>query len=169
MNTVYEILKFLWLDEQGDWEKKQERLFIDAVNKLENCYVNDRGSLSMDPEEARKALLRFAQQFKTPPQVGHRLGVVQAGLLMQRYARRRLDSVSAARHEFLESANGLSTMVAAERLTSTITCQNGLEGIHSPLGNAVKVITRDDLAGIPTSSRKPKHLTTNLKELCDGR
>lgn len=111
----------------------------------------------MDPEEARKALLRFAQQYKRPPQVGHRCGVVQAGLLMQRYARRRLDSVSAARYEFLESANGLCAVVAAERLTSTVTChlspvtcQDELEGIHSPLGNAVKIITRDDLARIPT-------------------
>jgi hypothetical protein len=37
------------------------------------------------------------------------------------------------------------------------------------LGNAVKVMTRDDLARIPTSSRQSKHVTTNLKELCDGR
>lgn len=88
---------------------------------------------------------------------------------MQRYARRRLNSVSAARYEFFESAIGLSTVVAAEPLTSTITCQDGLDGIHPPLGNAVKVITRDDLAGMPTSSRQSKHMTTNLKELCDGR
>ncbi|AWA38490.1 hypothetical protein DBV33_07765 [Pseudomonas fluorescens] len=93
MNTLDEILKFLWRDEQSDWEKKQERLFIHAVNKLENYYVTDRGRLSIDPEEARKPLLRFAQQYKKLPQIGHRLGVVQAGLLMQRYARRRLDSV----------------------------------------------------------------------------
>lgn len=169
MSTLDEILKFLWPDEQSGWEKKQERLFIDAVNKLENYYVTDRGRLSMDPEEARKALLRFAQQNKNHPQVGHHLGIVQAGILMQRYAWRRLDSVSAARYEFIESANGLSTVVAAERLTSTITCQDGLESIHSPLGNAVKVITRDDLARITTSSRQSKHMTTNLKELCDGR
>ncbi|QVX16652.1 hypothetical protein DB356_19095 [Pseudomonas congelans] len=63
MSTLDEILKFLWPDEQSDWEKKQERLFIDAVNKLENYYVTDRGRLSMDPEEARKALLRFAQPY----------------------------------------------------------------------------------------------------------
>lgn len=165
MSTLDEILKFLWPDEQSDWEKKQERLFIDAFIKLENYYVTDRGRHSMDSEEARKALLRFAQQYKRPPQVGHRCGVVQAGLLMQRYAPRRLDSVSAARYEFLESANGLSTVVAAERLTSTITCQDGLEGIRSPLGNAVKIITRSHTNLVSAI----QHMTTNLKELCDGR
>ncbi len=169
MSTLYKNLKFLWPDEWSDWENKQERLSIDATNELEDYYLTDQGRLSMDPEEARKALLRFAQQNKKHPQVGHQLGIVQAGILMQRYVWRRLDSVSAARYEFIEPANGLSTLVAAERFTSTITCQDGLEGIHSPLGNAVKVITRDDLARIPTSSRQSKHMTTNLKELCDGR
>ena len=64
MSILYKILKFLWPDERSDWENKQERLFIDAANELENYYLTDQGRLSMDPEEARKALLRFAQQNK---------------------------------------------------------------------------------------------------------
>lgn len=155
MSTLDEILKFLWPDEQSDWEKKQERLFIDAFIKLENYYVTDQGRLSMDPEEARTALLRFAQQNKKHLLAGHHLGIVQAGILMQRYAWRRLDSLSAARFEYIKSTNGLSTVVAAERHTSTSTCQDGQEGVHSPLGNAVKVIPRDDLAGIPTRVGNP--------------
>lgn len=134
MSTLYKFSKFLSPDERSGWEHKQERLFIDAANGLENYNLNDQGRLSMDPEEARKPCSASLSNIKSPPQIGHRLGVVQAGLLMQRYARGRLDSVSAARYE-----------------------------------SAVKVITRDDLAGIPTSSRQSKHMTTNLKELCDGR
>lgn len=107
MSTLYKNLKFLWPDEWSDWENKQERLSIDATNELEDYYLTDQGRLSMDPEEARKALLRFAQQNKKHPQVGHHLGIVQAGILMQRYVWRRLDSVSAARYEFIEPANGL--------------------------------------------------------------
>lgn len=70
MSILDKILKFLWPDERSDLENKQERLFIDAANELENYYLTDQGRLSMDPEEARKALLRFAQQNKNHSQVG---------------------------------------------------------------------------------------------------
>lgn len=86
MSTLYKILKFFRPDERSDWEIKQERLFIDAANELENYYLTDQCRLSIDPEEARKAVLRFAQQNKKHPQVGHHLGIVQAGILMQQYA-----------------------------------------------------------------------------------
>lgn len=146
MSILGKIPKFLWPDKRSEWEKKQERSCIDAVDKLENYCVTDRGGLSMDPEETRETLLRFAQQNKKTPQVNHRVEVVQAGILMQWYAWRRLDSVSAARYEFLESADGLCTMVAAKRFSSTIACQDGLKGSHPALGNAVQIITRDGLA-----------------------
>ncbi|HDS0940106.1 TPA: hypothetical protein QDZ12_003382 [Pseudomonas putida] len=145
MSALDKILNFFWPDNRSEWERKQEQLFIDAVNKLKNYYVTDRGGLSMDPEEAREALLRFAQQNKKAPQVGHRVEAVQAEILMERYAWRRLDNASAVRYEFLVCDNGLWTVVSAQLFSSTATPVDGLQSGRSALGNTVKAVISDDL------------------------
>lgn len=49
MSSLDKIFKFLWPGKRSGWEKKQECSFIDAVNKMDNYYVTDRGGLSMNP------------------------------------------------------------------------------------------------------------------------
>ncbi len=146
MKVMDKIINFLWPDKQSDWEQKQERFFIEALKKLKNYHVTGRGSLSMDPEEARDAILRFAQENKKAEQVDHHVKLVPAGILMERYAWRRQDCVSAVRYAFLVSADGLCAVLDAERYSSTITCQDGLQGSHFAVTNAVTAITRNDLA-----------------------
>ena len=139
------VYSWLFPDKRSEWERKQERSFIDAVNKLENYYVTDRGGLSMDPEEAREALLHFAQQSKKTPQVGHRVEVVPAGILMERYAWRRLDKASAVRYQILLSENVLWTVASAEFFSLTITSVDEWQSGRSALGNTVKAVISDDL------------------------
>lgn len=139
------IYRWLFPDKRSEWKKKRERSFIDAVNQLKNYSVTDQGGLSMDPEEARDAILRFAEENKKAEQVDHHVKLVPAGILMERYAWKRLDSVSAVRYEFLASADGLCVVIGAERYSSTINCQDGLQGGHSAAATAVKAITRDEL------------------------
>jgi hypothetical protein len=55
---------WLWKDTRSDWEKKQERAFIDAVNKLKNYSVSDRGALSMDPEGLREQVIASREELK---------------------------------------------------------------------------------------------------------
>lgn len=139
------VYSWLFPDKRSEWERKQERSFIDAVNKLENYYVTDRGGLSMDPEEAREALLRFAQHNKKAAQADHHVDVVPAGILMERYAWRRLDSASAVRYEFLVCDNVLWTVVSAQLFSLTVTPVDGLQSDRSALGNTVKAVISDDL------------------------
>ena len=145
MKALDKILNFFWPDQRSGWEKKRERLFIDAANRLENFYVTGQGGISMDPEEARDAIQRFASQHDSTPQTEHPVPMGLTGLIMERYAWRRLDHVSVVRYEFLISDKGLSTVVAAERFPSTITCQFGLHGSRAALGNTVKAVTSNDL------------------------
>lgn len=139
------IYRWLFPDKRSEWEKKRERSIIDAVNQLKNYSVTDQGGLSMDPEEARDAILRFAEENKKAEQVDHHVKLVPAGILMERYAWRRQDSVLAVRYAFFKSADGLCAVLDAERYSSTITCQDGLKGNHFAVANAVKAITRNEL------------------------
>lgn len=54
----------LWKDTRSDWEKKQERAFIEAINKLKNYSVSDRGGLSMDPDELREQVIASREKLK---------------------------------------------------------------------------------------------------------
>ncbi|POF88369.1 hypothetical protein [Pseudomonas putida] len=137
MKALEKILDFLWPDNRSVWEKKQERLFIVAVNKLQNYYVTDRGGLSMDPEEARKAVLRFAQQQDALPDADS--GTTPKGLLSERHAWMRLDQESAMRYTLLVSENGLFSVVGAERFSTTTSfdeSQAGRPALES-IGKAV--------------------------------
>ncbi|WP_145255510.1 hypothetical protein [Pseudomonas sp. DE0157] len=137
MSILDKILNFLWPDKRSDWEKKQERSFIDAVNKLENYYVTDRGGLSMDPEEAREAILRFAQRQDALPDATSE--TTPKGLLSERNAWTRLDEESAMRYTLLASENGLFSVVSAERFSTTTSfdeSQAGRPALES-IGKAV--------------------------------
>lgn len=145
MNALDKILNFFWPDQRSDWEKKRERLFLDAANRLKNFYVTDQGGISMDPEEVRDAILRFARQHDSAPQTEHPVPMGATGIIMERYAWRRLDHASAVRYELLVSDKGVCTVIAAERFSSSITCQCGLQGSRAVRGNTVKAITSNGL------------------------
>lgn len=111
------VYSWLFPDKRSKWERKKERAFIDAVNKLQNYYVTDRGGLSMDPEEAREAALRFAQQEGALPDAISE--TTPKGLLSERHAWTRLDEQSAMRYTLLVSENGFFSVVSAERFSTT--------------------------------------------------
>lgn len=53
----------LFGDNRPEYEKQRERSFIEAVNKLKNYYVTDRGGIYMDPAEVHDiAIARFLEQ-----------------------------------------------------------------------------------------------------------
>ncbi|RMR86248.1 hypothetical protein [Pseudomonas coronafaciens] len=57
--------KKLFGDNRSKYEKQRERSFTEAVSKLKNYYVTDRGAIFMDPEEVHKqAVAQFIEQQK---------------------------------------------------------------------------------------------------------
>lgn len=79
MGKVSAILRWVrcWLlpDRRSNWENKRERQFIDAVNRLKNVHVSDRGGLSINPEELRDQILESRQQLKHLVDPAHRRSV----------------------------------------------------------------------------------------------
>lgn len=142
MKALEKILNFLWPDKRSAWEKKRERLFIDTVNKLQNYYVTDRGGLSMDPDEAREAVLRFAQQQGALPDAISE--TTPKGLLSERHAWTLLDEELAIRYTLLVSENGLFSVVTAERF-STTTSFDEFQAGRPALESIVKAVTRMEL------------------------
>lgn len=131
------VYSWLFPDKRSEWEQKRERAFIEAVNKLENYYVTDRGGLSMDPEEARETVLRFAQRQDALPDAISE--TTPKGLLSEHHAWTRLDEESAMRYTLLASENGLFSVVSAERFSSTTSfdeSQAGRPALES-IGKAV--------------------------------
>ena len=142
MKGLNKILDFLWPDKRSVWERQRERLFIDAVNKLQNYYVTDRGGLSMDPEEAREAILRFAQRQEALPDPVSE--TTPKGLLSERHAWTRLDEESAMRYTLLASENGLFSVVNAERFSTTTSFDESQAG-RPALEGIGKGVTRMEL------------------------
>lgn len=64
MKWFWKIIEWLWKDKRSAWEQKQDRLAIDAFNKLKNYSVSDRGGLSMDPEELREQVVTGRKELK---------------------------------------------------------------------------------------------------------
>lgn len=136
------VYSWLFPDKRSEWERKQERSFIDAVNKLENYYVTDRGGLSMDPEEAREAILRFAQRQDALPDAISE--TTPKGLLSERNAWTRLDEESAMRYTLLVSENGLFSVVSAERFSTTTSFDESQAG-RLALESIEKAVTSMEL------------------------
>lgn len=115
---------WLFKDKRSDWEQKQDRLAIDAFNKLKNYSVSDRGGLSMNPEELRERVMTgreelkhlvqpapnctiHTQQSSTVPLTGHQGGPSPNASAMDDFVEvviwRRLASGASMRYVCLES------------------------------------------------------------------
>ncbi|RVD77953.1 hypothetical protein A9HBioS_2420 [Pseudomonas koreensis] len=55
---------WLFQDKRPDFEKKREREFILAANSLKTLSVNDRGGMSIDPEELREHITASREQLR---------------------------------------------------------------------------------------------------------
>jgi hypothetical protein len=64
MNVVKRVFNALYPDRRPDWEQKREREFILAANSLKTLSVNDRGGISIDPEELRDQIIASREQLK---------------------------------------------------------------------------------------------------------
>jgi len=54
--------RLLFPDRRGAWEKKQERQFLEALGRLRDLNVLDRGGLSIDPEKFREKLIQSQER-----------------------------------------------------------------------------------------------------------
>ncbi|MDU8599979.1 hypothetical protein RYB69_02820 [Pseudomonas syringae] len=64
MINLHRLTSWLFPDRRPDWERKREREFIQAANKLKTLSVTDRGGMSIDPEEIREQIIASREQFK---------------------------------------------------------------------------------------------------------
>lgn len=64
MGLFKRLYAWIFPDNRSDWEKKQERQFIEAINSLRNYSVTSRGGLSMDPEEVREQVLASREAYR---------------------------------------------------------------------------------------------------------
>lgn len=124
MKALDKMLDFLWPDKRSAWEKKRERLFIDAVNKLQNYYVTDRGGLSMDPEEVRDYVIARRQELSHLVDPEHRdepVGVISGyrpGTCVEMVTWRCLSDQAAMRYVCLQALDGRGYSVASVRYIS---------------------------------------------------
>jgi len=51
-------------DRRSEWEKKTEREFIEAIQRIRTLSVTDRGGASFDVEEIREKLIASREQLK---------------------------------------------------------------------------------------------------------
>lgn len=51
-------------DRRSEWEKKTEREFIEAIQRIRTLSVTDRGGASFDPEEIREKVIASREQLK---------------------------------------------------------------------------------------------------------
>lgn len=64
MGLFIQFWAWLFEDKRSAWEQKQDRLAIDAFNKLKNYSVSDRGGLSIDREELRELVMTGRKELK---------------------------------------------------------------------------------------------------------
>lgn len=124
MGWFIRLWAWLFQDKRSEWEKKQERQFIEAVNKLKNYSVSDRGGLSIDPEELRELVMTRREELKhlvqpsrnrtthahqttTAPLTGHQGGSSPSALGVDDFVEvvtwRRLPTGTSVRYTCLES------------------------------------------------------------------
>lgn len=130
---------WLFEDKRSAWEQKQDRLAIEAFNKLKNYSVSDRGGLSMDPEELREQVVTgrkelkylvqplpnrttHAHQSTTAPLTAHQRHPAQCSSRVDDFVEvvtwRRLASGVSARYVCLESLTTKQYAVATADLFS---------------------------------------------------
>ena len=120
MQWLFRPLMTLWTglfgDKRSEYEKQRERSFIEAVNKLKNYYVTDRGGLFMDPEEVRRvAVTQFLEEQRAAEARTNQESVPLAVSTMdciQIITWRRLSSQTATRYVCLQSLDGIRFCVA---------------------------------------------------------
>lgn len=54
-----------WEKKTLSWNERREREFIEAINKLKNFHVTDRGGYSIDPEELREQVIASRQAYSS--------------------------------------------------------------------------------------------------------
>lgn len=54
----------LYPDRRSEWEKKTEREFIEAIQRIKTLSVTDRGGASFDLEEIREKVIASREQLK---------------------------------------------------------------------------------------------------------
>ncbi|URM27060.1 hypothetical protein LLY42_24890 [Pseudomonas frederiksbergensis] len=140
MGLFMQFWAWLFEDKRSAWEQKQDRLAIDAFNKLKNFSVSDRGGLSIDREELREHVVTGrkelkhlvnppplnrtsrARQFTTAPLTAHQGGSTLSASGMHDFVEvvtwRRLNSGTSVRYVCLESLTTNQFAVATADLFS---------------------------------------------------
>ncbi|MDR8364109.1 hypothetical protein [Pseudomonas sp. JL3] len=174
MGLFMQFWAWLFEDKRSAWEQKQDRLAIDAFNKLKNYSVSDRGGLSIDREELREHVVTGrkelkhlvnppplnrtsrARQFTTASLTAHQGGSTLSASGMHDFVEvvtwRRLNSSASARYVCLESLTTKQYAVATADLFS--------EPLDSLLGSlaakvnqrVASVITAGELKWFDTAS-----------------
>ncbi|KIQ30289.1 hypothetical protein [Pseudomonas viridiflava] len=108
--------KKLFGDNRSEYEKQRERSFIEAVKKLKNYYVTDRGAIFMDPAEVhKKAVSQYVEQQKAlsiPADQSYGPSSMPITDCIQLLTWRRAESHAAVRYVCLQSLDGLMFSVA---------------------------------------------------------
>lgn len=118
------IYSWLFADKRSEWERKRERAFIEAVNKLENYYVTDRGGLSMDHEAVIDYVIARRQELSHLDDPKHRdepcmnTSGLKAGSFLEVISWRRLSDQAAMRYVCLQALDGRGYCVASARYFS---------------------------------------------------
>lgn len=118
------IYSWLFPDKRSEWEQKRERAFIEAVNKLENYYVTDRGGLSMDHEAVIDYVIARRQELSQLVDPKHRdepcmnTSGLKAGSFLEVISWRRLSDQAAMRYVCLKALDGRGYCVASARYFS---------------------------------------------------
>lgn len=106
----------LFGDNRSEYEKQRERSFTEAVNKLKNFYVTDRGAIFQDPAEVHKqAVAQFIERQKAlsiPADQSSGPSSMPVTDCIQIVTWRRLEPNAALRYVFLQSLDGLMFSVA---------------------------------------------------------
>ncbi|MDO7908980.1 hypothetical protein Q6A49_00265 [Pseudomonas sp. 22-AL-CL-001] len=119
------VYSWLFPDKRSEWERKRERAFIEAVNKLENYYMTGRGGLSMDPEAvidyvvARRQELSHLVDPKHRDEPGTNTSSLKAGSFLEVVSWRCLSDEAAMRYVCLQALDGRGYCVASARYFST--------------------------------------------------
>lgn len=109
---------------QNNWEAKQEREFIEAVNKLRNFSVSPSGRLSIDPDEIRDYVIARRQELShlVDPRYRKKRGIDTDSYVVDACVEviswRRLSDKAAIRYVCLQALDGRGFSVASARYIS---------------------------------------------------
>jgi hypothetical protein len=184
MGLFMQFWAWLFEDKRSAWEQKQDRLAIDAFNKLRNYSVSDRGGLSMDPEELRERVMTgreelkhlvnppppnrttHARQFTTAPLTAHQGGSTLSASRVHDFVEvviwRRLASGASVRYVCLESLTTKQYAVATADLFSE-PLDNLFEGLAAKVNHRVaSVITSGEFDWFDTPREAMDAYDANL-------